>query len=77
MSDNKTARDNGVASKDIHIHTHDRMAMKTSSRAEAKVLRMEFKFLRNKLVTMPTAALLRIITTTLGFHTYKGTKTVY
>lgn len=46
--------------------------MKTNSRAEANVLRMEFRFLRKRLVTMPTAALFRITITTVGFNTYQG-----
>ena len=35
-----------------------RIAVKTSSRAEANALRIEFKFLRNSDVTMPTRELL-------------------
>ena len=41
-------------------------AVITNSRAEAKAFRMELSFLRNKLVTIPRTALLRININTRG-----------
>ena len=43
-----------------------RTAVITNSRAEAKALRMELSFLRNKLVTIPSTALLTIRISTSG-----------
>ncbi len=45
------------------------MAVKISSKAEAKALSMEFKFLRNNEVTMPTNELLIIIAITKKLKT--------
>lgn len=52
------------------VLTQDRIAINTSSSAEAKVLRIEFRFLRKKLVTIPTAALLAMMINTAGCHTW-------
>lgn len=47
-------------SKMIHVRT----AIKTSSRAEAIVFKMELRYFKKKLATIPTAALFSITSNT-------------